>query len=1265
MATLFSCVFPSIKDVTFKVYIDDADHSGAATEVDAASDGFTLTYDGAEDILTPIIGSQLSFTVVASTATEAALRDFAVELINSSEERFTIKVVRNAGASDTLYWVGYVLPDLSAFDDNEPPYAFRVTATDGIARLKKTEYNDGASPALPTDVEPFLTHILNCLTTGTLHTTYFAGSDQYLITSVNWVDSTIGTPAAAKCPLAYTRVNGQVFAKRNNSNNAQEWSFDSCFDVLEKILRNWQCRLFFSDGKYYVVQIVERNQDLHFERRFAYDGTLLSSSATVTSDVLVKQGTVNEKLAGNSFGYLPAAKSVTAEWEHVIVKNQVEGNEGKWIIDSGQIQSVTIKNVTTDFNTRFVIRGEISFNVDLNDVYTVPWRYKFGIRVTKNGDELDSEMYSVQDASGNYMQQVKREPFSWNTVGTAYYEISSPFQVNDKIDYTELVNITISGIPVGTHDIVVAFIPLGAYELDETAIIGEDLIFWQVKKPEFFILDTADPDSFFELSREYIAENDTVGNSNAVEFDLSFGSNVQSWCESKLQTTSNLSTWTDSGATWRRGTDGDNFEFGKLWVVQAMGLMAFAQKTYSGQFLTKSTFASSRLAFDFDNSAWLMLRGTFSSREMIFSGTWVEAGLNTTNAIFLPIRKKTYSIGGIRLTPFGFQAPFSPSKFSQTVGEQGIKVEDALVALTANFVGSTISAGTITTIPVRETIPGGAFLENDNLFIVNPSTGKHYPVRVSATSENGDTSISIDSTTIDEDIPAGAVVLYSVMNKMTQTGGVPSPYLPVGTAEGQALLWNNATEVWEPYSGLSDGQIMTWDTTNGWEATNPSGGAVWGGIGGTLSDQTDLQTALDGKVDENVAITGATKTKITYDVKGLVTAGADATTADIADSSNKRYVTDANLTVINNTSGTNTGNQTIALTGDVTGSGTGSFAATIANDAVTYAKIQNVTDARILGRSAGSAGDVQELTVGTGLQLSGGVLSNTVTAGVTGSGVANRLAIWSGTSSLSSDDSPLYFDGTNNRLGVNTASPSATIHAIRAAGSFGEVIRAEASMTTNLISALYNTNTGSGANAMLYASTASAAAGDPFLQFQVLGAGGTQVILGIDNSDSDKLKIKAAGSPSSTPNDSGITMTTAGVSYVGINKDAPLYDLDNSGTTRSRTFINTSLPPTVNPSTGMGTTPSGFTVLGGQNGFFYGFTTGSSPTTNGNIFQVIMSVSFPTFIVPTFSPANAQTATDISKFYISSSANAGFTITANGTLSAATAYAFHFNLIGY
>lgn len=90
-------------------------------------------------------------------------------------------------------------------------------------------------------------------------------------------------------------------------------------------------------------------------------------------------------------------------------------------------------------------------------------------------------------------------------------------------------------------------------------------------------------------------------------------------------------------------------------------------------------------------------------------------------------------------------------------------------------------------------------------------------------------------------------------------------------------------------------------------------------------------------------------------------------------------------------SGTNTGDQTITLTGDVTGSGTGSFAATIANDAVTFAKMQTITDARLLGRSAGSDGDCQHITVGAGLSLSGGELS--ATGGGGGISVPQSMAI--------------------------------------------------------------------------------------------------------------------------------------------------------------------------------------------------------------------------------------------------------------------------------
>ena len=48
----------------------------------------------------------------------------------------------------------------------------------------------------------------------------------------------------------------------------------------------------------------------------------------------------------------------------------------------------------------------------------------------------------------------------------------------------------------------------------------------------------------------------------------------------------------------------------------------------------------------------------------------------------------------------------------------------------------------------------------------------------------------------------------------------------------------------------------------------------------------------------------------------------------------------------------------------------------LANDSVTFAKIQNIATSRILGRSTAGSGDIEELTIGAGLSLAGGQLSS-------------------------------------------------------------------------------------------------------------------------------------------------------------------------------------------------------------------------------------------------------------------------------------------------
>jgi hypothetical protein len=60
--------------------------------------------------------------------------------------------------------------------------------------------------------------------------------------------------------------------------------------------------------------------------------------------------------------------------------------------------------------------------------------------------------------------------------------------------------------------------------------------------------------------------------------------------------------------------------------------------------------------------------------------------------------------------------------------------------------------------------------------------------------------------------------------------------------------------------------------------------------------------------------------------------------------------------------GSNTGDQTITLTGDVTGSGTGTFPATISPNSVTLAKMAQIATGMMLGRASAGSGNVETLT---------------------------------------------------------------------------------------------------------------------------------------------------------------------------------------------------------------------------------------------------------------------------------------------------------------
>jgi len=106
--------------------------------------------------------------------------------------------------------------------------------------------------------------------------------------------------------------------------------------------------------------------------------------------------------------------------------------------------------------------------------------------------------------------------------------------------------------------------------------------------------------------------------------------------------------------------------------------------------------------------------------------------------------------------------------------------------------------------------------------------------------------------------------------------------------------------------------------------------------------------------------------------------------------------------------------------GDITVSGSGTIW-TIDPDVVTFAKMQNSSAAsRLVGRgSAAGAGDFEEITLGTGLTMTGTVLSSSATATPAGTNTQVQF----NNSGVFGADSGLLYLLAQNRLIVNSADP--------------------------------------------------------------------------------------------------------------------------------------------------------------------------------------------------------------------------------------------------
>ena len=179
-----------------------------------------------------------------------------------------------------------------------------------------------------------------------------------------------------------------------------------------------------------------------------------------------------------------------------------------------------------------------------------------------------------------------------------------------------------------------------------------------------------------------------------------------------------------------------------------------------------------------------------------------------------------------------------------------------------------------------------------------------------------------------------------------------------------------------------------------------SGGGTWGSITGTLSDQTDLQSALDAKGSGTVTSLGTSSP---------ITGGTITTTGTIgitqADTSTDGYLSSTDWNTFNGKQAS--GNYITALTGDVTASGPGSATSTLAT---VNSNVGSFTNASLTVNAKG---------------LVTAASNGTSTSGNVGIGTTGWNAIYASNGDTVTASSVLRTVGSN--IGIGSASPGTSL----------------------------------------------------------------------------------------------------------------------------------------------------------------------------------------------------------------------------------------------
>jgi len=594
--------FYSLNDTLWKIDIWDRDYTGAATEFNTDVPGFTLNYpsEGSERF-NPVIGAECVIHLVNETDEIDTLLS---DILEAEEKRFAILIYKNS----SLFWCGWVTNDLIEDVNENKPRGNTITASD-FAILKYIDYDNSGTNY--TDTIRVHDHIIRALNKSGLYQ-FWNSNDEYLKTSVDWIETNHPARDETKDPLYYTRLYSNVFNKEVEGLN--ELKPSNCYDVLMNIAKSFGCRLFQSNGMFNFIQINNYADNNAYVRAYDYSGTLKSTD-TEDFRITINQ-TTNALKSYIQNRYYPPLQKVTLQYDFAKYLNILPPA-------SNYESEVSLGIMNLDDRIKFAGIIKTIFTPLIGSPDS-KFKCVFHLKIKLEGDSA-----TVYYLKGDNYQQT---PAEWTTNSSDVFIIRS------------LPTAGLFYSVAGMRDVKYTQIGFDANKFPERGILTFELdlisyidIYNAPYTPNGGISYTCDN---FKLT--YVNEDDSINLRKyitAINQD-SGGNILNSYIydhgviiigDGRLSKEGSLETNDGSSAnwilstSWEHATDGSTYTLAELLAVEILAGQRVSRAVMQGSIIGNFSVLNSLV---YDSLKWVFLGGSYSASVDEWQAEWFEIAEN-------------------------------------------------------------------------------------------------------------------------------------------------------------------------------------------------------------------------------------------------------------------------------------------------------------------------------------------------------------------------------------------------------------------------------------------------------------------------------------------------------------------------------------------------------------------------------------------------------------------------------------------------------------